>query len=300
MQQQIASGGGGDEEDQHGQSPIVTSSPSTALPLSDADAARPARAGLSRPPCHMDRPYSTLEAAVEHLPHLAAARPLAGRPGERDESSANHQIPVTRARLVQMEAHCNPLSIEVMHEVYLDPSYKLRLALIPRAPSFGSAGEVAGRRTFWLAISRDVAHIQSSKETMPFVAGAGAPHLVGLLEEIKAMVLFLYPKVKCGVGPSIADMDVQGVLDEIRRGCTAASFARYLADVLKLNCAPKRDTLVEEMVEAGVQGDWAMMFTICLELMELMQLVSVPPPCSSPSEDDGAMLTGCLLQMHRT
>ena len=55
-------------------------------------------------------------------------------------------------------------------------------------------------------------------------------------------------------------------------------FPRVMASLgvlLKENCAPVRDSIVDEMVGYAEQGQWAISLKICFEVLELMKLVCV-------------------------
>jgi hypothetical protein len=55
--------------------------------------------------------------------------------------------------------------------------------------------------------------------------------------------------------------------------CDFKEVMRYLGGLLKENCAPVRDVVVDEMVAYAVDGRWVDSLRTCFDVLELMKLV---------------------------
>lgn len=175
--------------------------------------------------------------------------------------------PVTRLLLVLMEEQVSPPSLEVCHELIFNPKVQLRMQ------SFRNfdGEKIHNEEAYWSVLSTELMKLSECN-----LNEGDLILLPELLEEIKKMLLYLYPDSKLLREQLLSDMDVPFLVEQIRLGnANAVSLALILGTILKANCAPKRDPLVEHMMRLGSDGNWIGMLRMCLELMELMKLVCI-------------------------
>lgn len=95
-----------------------------------------------------------------------------------------------------------------------------------------------------------------------------------LLHEIRSMLIHLYPESSQLKELLLPGFDVPHIVNLIRTGDSAdvQNFLHVFGAVLKANCAPKRDLVVENMMRLGGGGDWMGFFRQSLDLMRLMKM----------------------------
>lgn len=176
--------------------------------------------------------------------------------------------PVTRLHLVQMEDMVAWPSIELLHELVFDPKAKLQVdSLRPSAPE-----HLQHTEQYWAELDRQIVQLALPSHQ----PALQLPLLSGILEEIKLMLLHLYPESRLLHEELLPQLDVPFLINQIRHGdLDIAVLSATLVKILKANCAPKRDVLVEFMGSLAAGGQWIAMFKVFLELMELMKLVSL-------------------------
>jgi hypothetical protein len=95
-----------------------------------------------------------------------------------------------------------------------------------------------------------------------------------LLAEIRAILVELLPNGLEIKDEIFARIDISLINQQLQHGIMdPGSLIIYVSELMKTNCAPIRDTLVEEMVEKCKAGDIVGTLKICFDLMELMKLV---------------------------
>lgn len=170
--------------------------------------------------------------------------------------------PVTRISLALMEERMTPPGLLICHELAFDAKAKVALHQV-KCPSDERAGK---EHEYWMFLQQ---------ELVGLVEGSATPILLPqLLTEIRSMILYLYPESKATSQQLIYDIDTGLLVQEIRMGALDANgLAENLSKLLKANCAPKRDPLVDRLVALGRNGNWIGLFKGCLDLMEFMKLV---------------------------
>lgn len=170
--------------------------------------------------------------------------------------------PVTCISLALMEERMTPPSLSICHELAFDAKAKVSLHQV----KYSSNEQASREHEYWIFLRQ---------ELISLTEGSIIPTLLPqLLAEIKNMILYLYPESKAISQQLIHDTDANLIVQEIRMGSLDAnSFAESLSKLLKANCAPKRDPLVDHLVTLGRGGNWIGLFKSCLDLMELMKLV---------------------------
>jgi hypothetical protein len=133
-------------------------------------------------------------------------------------------------------------------------------------PSCGSSAE-AGE--FWVALGNELRSVESRPGQKPM------PLLHASITALRGSLLHLYPRSAIllehldglALDPDyIVQMASCGHVDEI-----ADLFPSALGAVLHANCAPKRDELVNHVVDLGRRAAWLSMMIATSELLELMQ-----------------------------
>lgn len=170
--------------------------------------------------------------------------------------------PITRVSLALMEERMTPPSLLICHELVFDARAKVSLHQV--RPCSGEQADEGHQ--YWSFLGRELAGL---------VEGSSTPTLLPqLLTEIKSMILYLYPESRAIGQQLLCDLDANLLVQELCTGALDAhGFAENLAKLLKANCAPKRDPLVDHLVTLGRNGNWLGLFRGCLDLMELMKLV---------------------------
>lgn len=170
--------------------------------------------------------------------------------------------PVTRISLALMEERMTPPSLLICHELAFDAKAKVSLHQV----KYSSDEQASKEHEYWAFLRQ---------ELIGLAEGSIVPTLLPqLLAEVKGMILYLYPESKAISQQLIHDIDANLLVQEIRMGSLDANgFAESLAKLLKANCAPKRDPLVDHLVTLGRSSNWIGLFKSCLDLMELMKLV---------------------------
>lgn len=188
--------------------------------------------------------------------------------GEKDAGIC--KPPVTRFHLILMEEHISPPSIDICHELLFDPKVKMRMQHF----QIHSPKSIKSSEEYWRALQCELDMISDPKLCSVHPATL-LPHL---LEEIKSMLLYLYPDSKMINEQLFSDMDIPFVVQQLQLGNMCSSeLAALFGAILKANCAPKRDGMIDHMILLGSEGNWIGMFKLCLELMEYMKLVRFHP-----------------------
>lgn len=201
----------------------------------------------------LGRNLSTTDVSVSEVPSVEM----------RTEEFAEIMPPTSRMTLVAMEAHVTPPSLDVCHELLFEHKVDLQLRY------FRLGGILTDRlkheQDYWVALGMELANMGDLPK--------GGKMLPGLIDEIKAMLMHLYPASKL-IHEHLKDFDSTFLIGQIQLGNTRAhDLASLLCTIIKANCAPKRDAILEHIMKLGQSGNWIDMFKLLLELMELMKLV---------------------------
>jgi hypothetical protein len=198
------------------------------------------------------------------LDELASAVPSPKVKIQRDLGAL--EPPVTKMHLMMMDEQVSPPSIDVCHGMIFEGKVKMHMH------NFQLHGpeSLKHNENYWNALQRELSRLES------YPLDSSKALLPKLLDEIKSMILYLYPDSKLMKENMMNTLDVSFLIDQIHLGnVDAVNLAMLLGTILKANCAPKRDGIIEHMVMLGAEGNWIGMFKLCLELMELMKLVTL-------------------------
>lgn len=180
---------------------------------------------------------------------------------ESSSNSASHSaafIPyVNRKYLKTLDTSNLERNMQVRHDLMLDDSYK---AALPRLELSEQQ-----EQEYWLQVKQEVFELKERPDRQD------APRLRALISEIREMVIELYPRCDVVTGEFSEFMqDTEFIIQQIKMGALdIPSVFKFIGHVMKKNCAPKRDVLVDAMIESEcpIEG-----LRSALKLIELMKL----------------------------
>lgn len=167
-----------------------------------------------------------------------------------------HTPYINRNHLKHLDTVNMERNMQIRHDLMVEEGYR---ASLPRLDLSEEDEEI-----YWNAIRVEVAELQ-----LPNVKDA--PKLRALLSEIKEMMIELYPKCEV-VTSDFSEFleDTHFIVQQIKNGALDIhGFFQFLGNVMKKNCAPKRDVLVDAMMTnpCPIEG-----LKCALKLIELMKL----------------------------
>lgn len=207
-------------------------------------------------------------ASIDHLASATSSPIIVKTPTTTTLSSSQPSIPVTAAMLVEMDYCFHPPTVDVVHELFFNAKLKLSSEVMHRICHLTTEPTTSSHHNYWSALAMELDLIKSRKmckdlSMMPL-----------LMEEIKEMLLHLYPRSQMLHDLIVPHMESDFLVQQIQCGyLDLGSISKLLGELIKSNCAPKRDAMVDKMVEMGVSGQWIEMLQTCLELMKLMKFV---------------------------
>lgn len=161
---------------------------------------------------------------------------------------------INRKHLKNLDISCLERNMQVRHDLMVEEGYRANL------PKLDLAGHVENE--YWEMIKVEVAGLEGK---------ADAPRLRALLSEIREMMIELYPRCDVVTGEFAEFLnDTNFLIDQIKIGALdIPRFFQFLGNVMKKNCAPKRDQLVEAMIlcSCPIEG-----LKVALQLIELMKI----------------------------
>lgn len=167
------------------------------------------------------------------------------------------QVPyINRSHLKNLDTSNLERNIQVRHDLMIEEGYR---ASLPQLNVSEQEEEM-----YWNSIRIEVAELQTDSVI-------DAPRLRGLLSEIKEMMIELYPRCDIVTGEFSEFLeDTQFIVQQLKLGTLDIhGFFQFLGHVMKKNCAPKRDVLVDAMVSCACPIDG---LKAALKLIELMKL----------------------------
>lgn len=208
--------------------------------------------------------------------HIQASKSLDCLPVVRNYTNNVKRIvsirpPIDLYKLKVIEKAFNPPDIEVLHELYFNPKMKLSTEMMRRLCRIDDLNSEE-TNVYWRHLATEIQALKNEK-------GLNSEHFPILcitLEEIKNMLLHLYPKSMILHDQLVPLLDSEFLVQQLTYGALDIDgLTQILGETLKKNCAPKRDALVERIIKLGssINGDWLGMLRACLELMELMKYV---------------------------
>ncbi|KAI8908186.1 T-complex protein 11-domain-containing protein [Powellomyces hirtus] len=164
--------------------------------------------------------------------------------------------PITRFTLRELELTEILSNAQLRHDLYFDPELQFKPNLDGEK---GDQKKDAGD-AYWMEVEAEVA--QGHLYRLPL-----------LLFEIRSIIIELLPYSQERREEVDRNLDIQLVAQQIDHGVlNAVGLVTYLADLLKANCAPARDELVDAMVEECRGGNVVKTLRQCFEVLELMKL----------------------------
>jgi hypothetical protein len=158
--------------------------------------------------------------------------------------------------------------MQLSHELLFNPKVRQSRNTIQQWVTLGHPGHFQSKEKiehYWALIGAEISQIGSSSPM---------PMLAGLINELKSMLLYLYPGAPALKEHHVADLDGDHLIREIQTGridCNA--FTTSIVEILHANCAPKRDVMIDHLTTLGKTGNWLKVLPYVLELIELMKLV---------------------------
>ena len=184
-----------------------------------------------------------------------------------EEEESTLYPPICKKTLKELDDLIINSNVQVLHDLLMEPNLKVK----PNIQRRSTPEAKAKSERYWELLERDIQSFQSQLITCG--SGKVSKRMVLMLEEIKIILIEMYPdsiKLKHDLGEF---MDVDLIVKDLTFGnFDIFSFAQMLHDVLKINCAPRRDKIVEELVDLAKQGQLISMLKVCFELLELMKL----------------------------
>lgn len=169
--------------------------------------------------------------------------------------------PITAAMLRELDSDVLHASVQIRHDLLLEPMLKLR----PNSHRRHSVEYKEHYRQYWKAMALEI-------ET--FLGTGATPHrLLRAIVEMRKLILACYPK-SIGVLEGLDEFFDVDLLQHqlLNRSLPLVSLMQNVASILKQNCAPRRDKMVDWLVDLAMTGKFAEMLRIFFELMELMKL----------------------------
>lgn len=175
------------------------------------------------------------------------------------EESDKFEPPVTCQTLKALDHEVKDPPMQLLHELYFDAKAPLR-----------DLGMPIDDTEYWTSLNNEIEGLSKLKDQLTF----SLPCLEGVLQEIGAMLVYLYPESKSLKEELMVNWDVKFILDQLLRGhLNLVNLITTLCTIIKSNCAPKRDETVDRILLMGSQCEWIPMFKSLLHLITLMKIV---------------------------
>jgi hypothetical protein len=188
--------------------------------------------------------------------HILSSTPQTLATSLQSEGPAVFIPHINRTHLKTLDTCILERNMQVRHDLMVDEGYR---ASLPKLEISEESEEL-----YWISIKIEVAELISQSTN-------DAPRLRALIHEIREMIIDLYPRCDLVVGEFSEYLeDTAFVIQQIKIGSLdIQGFFKFLGHVMKKNCAPKRDVLVDSMIncECPIEG-----LKAALKLIELMKL----------------------------
>jgi hypothetical protein len=178
--------------------------------------------------------------------------------------------PITRFSLRELDMDEVLANAQLRHDILFDPDLQFK-------PSSGDNDEEAEEmedgeewgagdaktKAYWSDLQDEVK--QGDLFRLPL-----------LVSEIRAIMVELLPSGQEIKGELESKLDSRFVHQQIESGImNPVPLFQYIADIMKLNCAPFRDPIVDQMVTESQNGNIVKALKTCFDLLELMKLVCI-------------------------
>jgi hypothetical protein len=216
------------------------------------------------------------EEDVKTLPESPSQEELAlysGGPSEPVADMSLHAIhhsahpdsvfdpPITSAMLKELDNEVLNASVQIRHDLILEPQLKLR----PNSQRRSSIVYQQNYKRYWAAMDLELEY---------FLVSGAVPHrLLRAIGEMRKLILACYP-MSAMVTEGLKEFFDTDLLRHqlINRTLPLVTLIEAIANLLKQNCAPRRDLLVDHLVELAKEGRYLIMIREFFEIMELMKL----------------------------
>lgn len=169
--------------------------------------------------------------------------------------------PITVAMLKELDSDTLTASVQIRHDLVLEPMLRLR----PNSQRRTSQVFQSVYRQYWTAMEQELQQFATNRET--------PKRLLRCLEEIKKLIINCYPNSSAVIESMTEVFDTDLLEHQIINGTlTLGPFMEEIARILKQNCAPRRDPLVDHLVEMANNGKYVLMIREFFEILELMKL----------------------------
>jgi hypothetical protein len=163
--------------------------------------------------------------------------------------------PVNRFTLRELELDEILSNAQLRHDLVFDPELKFK----PNTEQDADACETLA--LYWEDLESEVQ--SGSLYRIPLI-----------MAEVRAIIVELIPNGKELKGELWENIDVLLIQQQMERGIMdSIPLVNYLASLIKTNCAPIRDVLVDKMVICANNGKMVETLKILYEILELMKLV---------------------------
>lgn len=160
--------------------------------------------------------------------------------------------PVTRFTLRELEMEEILSNAQLRHDILFDADLQFKAAV---------GDEEEPNEVYWAEFGREV--LGSSLYRIPL-----------LLAEVRAILVELLPNGLEIKDDIFSHIDCILIAQQIEHQIMDPKpLIGYVSGLMKINCAPIRDSLVEKMVVECNSGDIALSLATCFEILELMKLV---------------------------
>ncbi|OAJ41717.1 hypothetical protein BDEG_25273 [Batrachochytrium dendrobatidis JEL423] len=164
--------------------------------------------------------------------------------------------PVTRFTLRELELDEILSNAQLRHDLVFDPDLQFK----PNIESDQKDERAQKADVYWEEVSEEIE--EGYKYRIPL-----------LLAEVRAILIELLPNGQDIKSEIDANIDVKLMAQQIDHGVmNPLGLIEYISGLMKINCAPIRDQLVDSMVAACKQGDFVQTLRICFDVLELMKL----------------------------
>ncbi|KAI8896802.1 T-complex protein 11-domain-containing protein [Globomyces pollinis-pini] len=162
--------------------------------------------------------------------------------------------PVTRFTLRELEMDEILSNAQLRHDIIFDSDLQFK-------PGNDDDDEEASSIAYWDELQTEVSEGQLYRIPL-------------LLAEVRAILIELLPNGTEIKDEIMSNIDTLLISQQIEHGImNPTTLIAYLADLMKVNCAPIRDTLVDKMVQFSKEGDIVKTMKTCFDILEFMKLV---------------------------
>ncbi|KAI8810852.1 T-complex protein 11-domain-containing protein [Cladochytrium replicatum] len=196
-------------------------------------------------------PSTSVARRPQFLPHMLE---------EMEESDYQELLdllpPVTRFTLRELDLDEILTNPQLRHDLYFDPHLQFK----PNTDGDRGVHKQLRLETYWSEVESEV--LSGRLFRIPL-----------LLFEIRCIMLELLPFSMDLKDEIERNLDIRLIAQQLDHSVfQPTGLIEYLAALLRANCAPARDELLDSMVAECISGNFARTLRICFEVLELMKL----------------------------